>query len=204
MSDLKIEVARRQLGTAMDLYLRDLDPVSVHCLANGGSELIEFYAKKLSGEALLTGFVETKPGTTFVELRRIQRQYWNAFKHATMLYQKNKPIEERDDDLLLATFTDEQNDLALVIGWYDYQRATGKMPIEAQAQQAWFFALHPEKLEARHSPQKYEEHFPGLRARSRVEQKRMLNEAIEKAKADEGKMSAARTERRPLVLNWTP
>lgn len=204
MSNLKIEVARRQLGMALDLYLRDLDPVSVHCLANGGSELIEFYAKKLSGEALLSGFVETKPGTNFLDLRRVQREYWSAFKHATTLYQKGKPVEERDDDSLLATFKDEQNDLALVIGWYDYLRATGKMPIEAQAQQAWFFALHPEKLAARHSPEKYEELFPGLRTKSRTEQKWMLNGAIERARADEGKMSASLTERRPLVLNWMP
>ena len=58
MSDLKIEVARRQLGTATALYLRDLDPVSVHCLANAGCELMEFYARKVSGEALLTDFAQ--------------------------------------------------------------------------------------------------------------------------------------------------
>jgi hypothetical protein len=31
--------------------------------------------------------------------------------------------------------------------WYrlgDYHVATGKIPIEAQVQQAWYFALHPE------------------------------------------------------------
>ena len=49
MSRLKIECARRQLGTALDLYLRDLDPVSVHCLANGGCELIQFHAAKAGG-----------------------------------------------------------------------------------------------------------------------------------------------------------
>jgi hypothetical protein len=72
----------------------------------------------------------------------VQRQYWNAFKHAT---ERREPHEERADDELLKRFTDENNDIALVIGWSDYHRATGKIPIEAQVQQTWYFALHPEK-----------------------------------------------------------
>jgi hypothetical protein len=63
MSDLKIEVARRQLGMATELYLRDLDPVSVHSLANAGCELIEFYARKLSGKALLSDFAQLAHNT---------------------------------------------------------------------------------------------------------------------------------------------
>jgi hypothetical protein len=140
MSHLKIEVARRQLGTATHMYLRDLDPVSVHCLANAGCELMEFYARKLSGEALLTGFAQLAPDTEIAKLKRLQRQYWNAFKHAT---KKGSPAVERDDEGNLRQFTDEKNDLALVIGWSDYHRATGTIPIEAQAQQVWYFALHP-------------------------------------------------------------
>ena len=61
MSDLKIECARRQLGTALHLYLRDLDPVSVHCLANGGCELIEFYAKKAGAKPFVLHILETQP-----------------------------------------------------------------------------------------------------------------------------------------------
>lgn len=34
--DLKAAVARRQLGTALALFLDDSDPISVHCLACGG------------------------------------------------------------------------------------------------------------------------------------------------------------------------
>jgi hypothetical protein len=39
---------------ATHLYLRDLDPVSVRCLANAGCELIKLYAKKLRGKAILS------------------------------------------------------------------------------------------------------------------------------------------------------
>jgi hypothetical protein len=191
---LKIEVARRQLGMATHLYLHDLDPVSVHCLANAACELIEFYAKKFSGRAILS-LATLAPNTDFTKLRELQRQYWIAFKHAT---EQGKPEQERDDDELLKHFTDEKNDLTLVIGWADYHRATGTIPIEAQVQQAWYFALHPEKHA---SPELAQKIFPDLRTKTRAEQKRALNECIEAARTQKT-MVASETERRPLVLDW--
>jgi hypothetical protein len=55
----KIEAARRQLGTALALYLKDQGPVSVHCLAGGGCELIEYYAQKGSGEPFTSHILKT-------------------------------------------------------------------------------------------------------------------------------------------------
>jgi hypothetical protein len=198
MSDLKIEVARRQLSTATE-YLRDLDPVSVHCLANAGCELMEFYARKLSGEALLTDFAQLAPDTDIAKLKRLQRQYWTAFKHATKL---RKPAEERDDEDLLKQFTDEKNDLALVIGWSDYHRATGKMPIEAQVQHVWFFALHPEKHDNPEMTRQGAIAFPDLQSKSRADQKRLMNGWIKRARANKVTMSHPVTEQRPLVIDW--
>jgi hypothetical protein len=37
--ELKCKVARSQLVTALDLFLRDKDPISVQCLACGGARL---------------------------------------------------------------------------------------------------------------------------------------------------------------------
>lgn len=126
---LKIEGARRQLGTALAFYLDDLDPVSVHCLAGGGCEVIEFYAEKSGGSPFKNHILETATDLDIEELRRLQRQYWNAFKHATR--RKGKDWVERDDEELLSQFTDEQNDHALYIGWHDYAQSTKTMPIEA-------------------------------------------------------------------------
>jgi hypothetical protein len=42
----KGEVARRQLGTALDMFLRGQDPVSVHTLAMAGGEIAERLAEK--------------------------------------------------------------------------------------------------------------------------------------------------------------
>jgi hypothetical protein len=80
---LKIESARRQLGTALALYLDDRDPVSVHCLAGGGCEVIDFWARKADGEPFVTHILDEHPHLNIASVRTLQRQFWNAFKHAT-------------------------------------------------------------------------------------------------------------------------
>jgi hypothetical protein len=196
VSKLKIEAARRQLGTALHLYLRDLDPVSVHCLANGGCALIEYYAEKAGAQTFTSHIMKTYPDLDIASIKKLQRQYWTAFKHAT------RGGKERDDEDLLARFTDEQNDAALFIGWYDYEKATKTMPIEAQVHQSWYVALHPEKLDPKRSTKPYEALFPNLLNKSRNKQKRMLNKLIAKARAAKKMMRSSRTDARPLVLEW--
>lgn len=198
MSNLKIESARRQLGTALHLYLEDRDPVSVHCLAGGGCELIEYYAKKASGEPFTSHMLKWNPDHNIASLRRIQRQYWNAFKHAT----HQRSGEERQDDNLLLDFSDHQNDAALFIGWYDYAQATNSMPVEAQVHQAWYIALNPEKLAPEHDITIYRELFPNLRSQMRSQQKHMLKQVIERTRLDRLVMSDPRTDLRSLVISW--
>jgi hypothetical protein len=199
MSQLKIECARRQLGTALDLYLRDLDPVSVHCLANGGCEVIEHQARKAGAEPFVSRILKTRSDLGIKKLRIAQRKYWNAFKHAL------KYGKEREDDPLLAQFRDEMNDAALFVGWADYYRATKTMPIEAHMYQIWFIALYPAKLDPKHARvlPAYKQIFPGLGLMRRAQQKRELNKVIDGARKRNDLMSDPRTDRRPLVLDWT-
>ncbi|MBB4041815.1 hypothetical protein GGR34_003496 [Microvirga flocculans] len=198
--NLKVESARRQLGTALALYLMDHDPVSVHCLAGGGCEVIEFYAGK-SAAPFVTQVLNENPNIDLERFRRLQRQYWTAFKHATRWVGKGKAVE-RDDDELLYQFTDEQNDVALFIGWSDYAKATGTMPIEAQVQQAWWIAKNLEKLHPNHSKARYEGLFPNIKSLPRADQKRLLREKIEWARSVPEVMSDPKTERRALILPW--
>jgi hypothetical protein len=46
----KTEIARRQLGTALALFLEDTDPVSVHALACAGCEIAEYLTRKAGEE----------------------------------------------------------------------------------------------------------------------------------------------------------
>ena len=192
---LKQALARRQLGTALALFLADSDPVSVHCLACGGGELASHLAAEAHetpfNQHALSLYSDMKPK----ELFGLRNKYWNAMKHATDL---NGIL--RDDDVLMSGFTDEHNDHALFVGWYDYANAVKCIPIEAQAFQVWYFVNFPEKLADEFPAADYERFFPGIRTMSRVEKKRALKRKIDWAKTRIDAMMDSRTDRRRLIL----
>src|ERR1700675_97063 len=95
----KIEVARRQLGTALDMFVRGQDPVSIHCLAMGGGEIAEWLAEKSGAQPFKTHILDTFPDLRMQDIRAVQRKNWNAFKHATTLNGA-----DRDDGAILAAF----------------------------------------------------------------------------------------------------
>jgi hypothetical protein len=198
MAQLKIESARRQLGAALSLYLSDNDPVSVNCLATGGCEMIEYFAEKVGAKPFTSHILKTFPNVDIKAIRRLQRQFWTAFKHPIDLHARR----EREDDELLSRFDDTQNDHALFIGWYDYMAATGSLPIEAQVHQLWYLLMYPEKVDLSFSLENYEHAFPDLRKKSRTDQKRMLNDVIAQARLRPGVMDDPATDKRPLLLGW--
>jgi hypothetical protein len=137
----KLDVARHQLGTALDLFIRDRDPIAVQCLACGGSELIEAIAKTNNVRPFSTHILETVPNIDVKRIRVLQRQYWNAFKHLN-----DREGERHDDDAILAAFDNTKNDAALFIGWHDYSAVTGRLPLPAQVFLLRYYALNEEKL----------------------------------------------------------
>lgn len=191
----KTEIARRQLGTALALFLEDSDPVSVHTLACAGCEIAEHLTRKAGEEPFSTHMRLTFPDLDIGELRQLQNQYWNAFKHA-----QTRGRIERQDSELLERFGDEVNDHTLLIGWRDYQQAVGTLPIEAQIFQVWYFALCPEKLNPEVDIATHQRLFPMLPSKSRADQKRALREVISSFRNDDEVMTDPKTDPRPLVL----
>lgn len=192
---IKQALARRQLGTALALFLADDDPISVHCLACGGGEL----ANQLSLDAKETPFaqhaLDLHPNMTSHELLSMRNKYWNAMKHST-----SRSGQVRDDKDLMAGFDDDQNDHILFIGWYDYANAVGLLPIEAQVFQIWYFANFPEKLSADYPASDYTSFFPGLINLDRAGKKRALRRKIDWARKKHVAMHSIQTERRKLIL----
>ncbi|SCB33265.1 hypothetical protein GA0061099_10053 [Bradyrhizobium yuanmingense] len=191
----KLNVARHQLGTALDLFIRDRDPVAVQCLACGGAELIDAIAVSASIRTMSTHMLETVPDLDIPQLRALQRQYWNAFKH--MNSRDGKPREDED---ILAKFNDEKNDAALFVGWWDYHAVTGRLPIPVQVFQIWWLALNEEKLAADADIETIRRTFPDLRSYPRGEQKRRLRRAVEKYRDHPEVLKDPRTEKNPLCL----
>lgn len=191
----KNKVARRLLGTALDLFLREQDPVSVHCLAMAGGEIAEWLAEKGGGEPFKNHVLETFPDMNMKNLREIQRRYSNAFKHAT-----DRKGQDRDDESILASFDGSVNDATLFIGWYDYGMSGLSRPIEAQVLEAWYLAKHPENVNPDADVSGLNRVFPKLAALSPRRQHERLLEVIRKARKNGIVMNDPGTDRGPLLL----
>lgn len=191
----KLETARRQLGVALHLFLDNADPVSVHVLVSGAMEILDAIVEKQGKETFKSTAIEANPGLTASRYNEIKNQYSNAMKHFN-----NRNGKERNDTHLLDDFSDEQNEGHLLIAWLDYGKATGKLPIEAQVYQAWFFSKYPEKLSADGLRRGWSAVFPDVGQLTMNEQKQALRRRIERERKRREIMEDPRTERRKLVL----
>ena len=194
----KIEAARRQLGTALQLYLDQRDPVSVHSLACAGCAL----ADGLAAERGLTPFrvlsLAQQPGMKDRDYFEIRNRIWNALKH-----HKARDGGARDDGELLSTLTDGDNRDRLFVGWLDYGSAAGKLPIEAQVFNTWFLALDRSRFqqtEARAFLADLDQIFPGLAELPPDRQHQRLRRAVAAYRRDKALRADAQTDLRPLVL----
>jgi hypothetical protein len=171
----KIMVARAQLVMALDLFVRDKDPISIQCLACGGGEVVEGLAETNGEEPFAMHILTTQPDMDLKAIRRKRNQYWNAFKHFFDL--KGLP---REDEKLLAQFSDINNDVALFVGWWDYMTVQKRLPVAAQVFQVWWYALNEEKLAPDADLGVVRTAFPNIKQQPRAEQKRRLRRMIEK------------------------
>ncbi|MEH2589807.1 hypothetical protein [Bradyrhizobium sp. AZCC 1721] len=194
----KLDVARHQLGTALDLFIRDRDPIAVQCLACGGAELIDAIADVNKIRTFSTHMLETVPDLDIIKLRNLQRKYWNAFKHMTT--RAGKP---RDDAETLVAFDDTKNDAALFVGWWDYFAVTGRIPLPVQVFQLWWYALNEGKLAPGADLPTIRSVFPEIVSCSRLEQKRRLRRAVEKYRDNAEVLKDSRTEKNPLCFPAT-
>lgn len=191
---LKIEIARAQLGTATSLFLRARDPISVHVLACGACELLEGVGQTRDVEILSALLLKLNPDLKFSAVVRLRNQYWNAMKH---FYAADKKSVRKDAELH-GSFSDIQNDTVLWHGWHDYQIITGYLPLEAQVFQVWYFAINEDKLAENVDTAPYRKLFPEIRNMERGEQKRKLRRACEKYRKDKDIMRHPNTENEPL------
>jgi len=190
-----LQIARSQLGTALDLFIRDKDPISVHALACGGSEIVEGLATDAKLSTLSTHILETFPDVDMRKIRALRNQYWNAIKH----YHRHDNVTARDDEALMADFSDRANDAPLFMGWLDYVLLTERLPVEVQVFQVWWYATNEDKMNPDADPTPYRSLFPGIGTVGRFEQKRRLRRAVEKYRRNREILADKRTEKGPLV-----
>lgn len=194
---IKLKIARSQLGTALSLFLREQDPISVHALACGGSEVMEGLANYNEISTLSSHILQTHPNIDIAKIKRLRNQYWNAIKH----FYANDRQTARDDEELMASFSDEKNDAVLFMGWLDYQLLTKRLPVEVQVFQVWWYATNEQRMNPNTDPTPYRTVFPDILKLDRAEQKRRLKRVTEKYRDNTEILADPLTEQGRLVLS---
>ncbi|AWC23939.1 hypothetical protein CO731_03412 [Aminobacter sp. MSH1] len=192
---IKLQIARNQLGAALDLFIRNKDPFSVQALACGGSEIIEGLASEAQIPTLSTHILATFPNVDMRKIKALRNQYWNAIKH----YYRLDGAGARDDDALMAEFSDAANDAPLFMGWLDYMLLTKCLPVEVQVFQVWWYATNEDKMSPEADPTPYRTMFPRIGDVGRQEQKRRLRRTVEKYRHNREILADPRTERGSLL-----
>ena len=195
-SETPIRIARHQLGTALSLFLRDKDPLSVQALACGGSEVIERVAQKSGITSISTHLIGSPSLPDIRTLRKERNLYWNAIKHYT---RTDRTDPQRDDEELMLNFTDQANDVVLFLGWWDYLAVTKRLPVEAQVFQAWWYGVNDKAMYPGEMRENVRMLFPNIMDDDRSGQKRRLNRMIEKHRRNKEILADERTELAPLM-----
>jgi hypothetical protein len=162
-----------------------------------GGEVAERLASNAGAAPFIEHILATFPKRKVGEIRQIQRQFSNAFKHAT-----TRNGEDRNDQEIISSFDPEVNNHTLFVGWHDFMLSGSPTPIEAQVFTAWYFARHPEKINPDVDMSPFEQIFPNLSSAKPRRQLHRLRDVIRKQKKNGAVMEDTRTDRRPLVLPW--
>jgi hypothetical protein len=132
-----MEVARRQIETAIRLYFHAGDAVSIHTLAAAGRNvLVNLCAHRqvtnpLLLDQMLAAFIKPEHHK---EVRDTFRAPENFFKHA-----------DRDPDGAIA-FNPEWSEFFLLEAAAAYATLTGEVPAPFAAFRTWWFIQHPDLL----------------------------------------------------------
>jgi hypothetical protein len=193
---IKLTVARAQLGTALSLFIQDRDPISVHALACGGAEVMEGLAEQSGLETLSSHILATFPDMDFAKVKRLRNQYWNAIKH----FYKADNSTAREDEALMADFSDRANDAVLFMGWLDYAQREARLPVEVQVFQVWWYATNESRMAPHVDPTPWRTIFPDIAGQDRKEQKRRLARVVEKYRRDKAILADPKTEPGRLLV----
>lgn len=182
----KIDVARRQLVTAINLLFNDDDPVSVYSLAANAWEVIDVLCDRKDIDSISRQTREHMPRGRNLKHDYINSPYRNFFKHA-----------DRDPDGVLQNFDESTADSVLFLAVEDYLRLLKKSPVEFQVFQLWYLAVHVEKVAddaLTNVIESIEFAFPRIRELPRGDRLRMGRKALEEAREDQELLKDNRTE----------
>lgn len=184
----KLDVARRQLVTAIRLHFSDRDSVSVFSLATNAQEVLSTLCAKRSVRSFRECLARPNGMSDEQVQKKLINPIRNFFKHAN-----------NDHDASSEDFSDCDCDHVILIACIDILELEGKSPVEAQTFLTWYAGVYPDKV----LPESFmavaaNNKFPGLASQDRAIQKMRALEILSKALNHKGLMSHPETDLREI------
>ena len=130
----KLDAARRQLSTAISLFLREQDTVSTHTLTAAGHQILRNLAKLRGISSLIKDNPHVRPERR-AEFIAAVNEAENFFKHA-----------DRDPDAVLE-FRPAQTEYLLQDAVLLYHQLAGRHFYNGTVYLIWFIARHPDLID---------------------------------------------------------
>ncbi|ADI30951.1 hypothetical protein [Methylotenera versatilis] len=182
----KIEVAKRQLVTAIRLLFDGEDSVSVLSLAANAWEIIDVLCNREGVLSFSNQTRENIPAGKDLKYDYINSPYRNFFKHA-----------DRNPDAVLPSLKESNLEGLMFLAVEDYIRLLNKSPVEFQVFQIWYMAINTEKLAVEvlsDVVEKSKSIFPDITNLARADRLALGKQALLLAKSDQELMRDERTE----------
>ena len=165
----KITAAKYQLDTAIDLFFRDRDPVSIRTLLSSAWSVLYNLHCKQGLESSRDWMASCFPDHTPKEIGNILTHDWNFFKHA----------KEDAEDIL--AFDDSANQELLMFAVNDFAQLTKATTFIMEIYQLWFIAKNEaifEKVNQENLFEFAQSVFPNLSALDIAQQKELGRNAL--------------------------
>lgn len=127
----KLDAAKRQLDTAINLYFRDADPISIHTLTAAAHQILMDLSKPEGIKSFMKDTSIIRKGKE-KEFLALINEAENFFKHA-----------DQDPHALLK-FIPEQTEALLLDAVEMYMQLTKEMPEDMTVYRVWFLLNNPE------------------------------------------------------------
>jgi len=132
MDITKLEAAKSQIKTAIELYFEDRDPISVHTLAMAAAEIIDRLCEAKGHKSMRSHFMSLILPQHRKKVSDALNKAVNFFKHAS----SSRPNQ------VLTDFSDDRNQLAIMFA-VDGLRQLGITTPETAAFTSWQMLVNP-------------------------------------------------------------
>jgi len=131
-----MDAARRQLNASVLMYFNDIDPVAVHAVCAGATQILTDLGAKKGLKLGLRAALQFIRRERREELSQIMREPQNHIKHADRPGDEDKILEYRPGTLEFYIF----------MAVDAYEKYTGESTPEARVFWLWFSVNHPDIL----------------------------------------------------------